>query len=168
MDNNQLTHNQQHNRFSSKNIILLCDHVKGPANIGGLFRLADAFGITEIIFAGHFPDMRSNRLKRTSRSAHEKICFRESENTKIDLEVLHQKGYTSIALEITSKSIPLQELNVTNEDKIVLIIGDENHGVSKEVLDAVQYSVHIPMFGTNSSMNVAQAAGIAFYELTRS
>ena len=48
-----------------------------------------------------------------------------------------------------------------------MIIGDENLGVSGNILVKVQDSIHINMFGDNSSMNVAMATGIALFELTK-
>ena len=165
----QLTH-ESHTKpeGSSKDIIVLCDHVKGPANIGSIFRLSDAFGVTEIIFGGHLLDLSSSRLKRTARNTHEKVRFRESEDLQTTLKELHAQGYRSIAIEITDNSMPIQKLPSGVLDKVVLIVGDENFGVSDSLLKMTEHNAHISMMGTNSSMNVAQALGIALYEITRS
>ena len=45
--------------------------------------------------------------------------------------------------------------------------GDENYGVSKEILLISDVITHVEMFGNNSSMNVASAAAIALYEITK-
>jgi len=50
---------------------------------------------------------------------------------------------------------------------VALVIGDENSGISEEILSQCKKQVHITMFGKNSSMNVSQAAAIALYELTK-
>lgn len=165
----QLTHNAHtKSSNSSKDIVVLCDHVKGPANIGSIFRLCDAFGVTEIVFGGHPLDVTSGRLKRTARNTHEKVSFRESENVQTSLKELHAQGYHSIAIEITDNSIPLQKAANSGLHKVVLIVGDENFGVSESLLKMTEQIAHITMLGTNSSMNVAQALGIALYEITRS
>ncbi|WP_375252443.1 TrmH family RNA methyltransferase, partial [Dokdonia donghaensis] len=72
-----------------------------------------------------------------------------------------------IALEIDSTSIPIAEVHIANMSKISLVIGAESTGVTPEALEQCAVIAHIPMHGINSSMNVAQAAGIALYELTR-
>ena len=54
-----------------------------------------------------------------------------------------------------------------NTDKICLIVGSENAGVSQDLLNISDYTIHIPMFGQNSSMNVATACAIAVFELAR-
>jgi tRNA G18 (ribose-2'-O)-methylase SpoU len=50
---------------------------------------------------------------------------------------------------------------------MALIIGNENFGLSKTVLDQCHDVLHIEMYGQNSSMNVVQATSIALYELCK-
>ncbi|RMB59493.1 TrmH family RNA methyltransferase [Dokdonia sinensis] len=166
MADRQLSHTDHSKPHISKQIILMCDGVQSPANIGSLFRLGDAFGVDEIIFGGVQIDLSSNRLRRTARNTYEVVRFRESEYLTTTLTQLHSEGYSSIALEITQNSIPIDQIK-TKPKKVVLIIGNERNGVSEELLKLSQHTAHIPMLGNNSSMNVAQAAAIAFYELRR-
>jgi tRNA G18 (ribose-2'-O)-methylase SpoU len=96
------------------------------------------------------------------------VRCRESADLQPTLQELHNQGYHSIAIEITDQSIPLHTVARTAWDKVVLIVGDENFGISDGLLKLVSQTAHIPMLGVNSSMNVAQALGIALYEITRS
>lgn len=71
-------------------------------------------------------------------------------------------------MEITSASIPVEDFRYSEENKcILLILGNEASGISKELLEISDKHLHINMFGQNSSMNVAQAAGIALYEISK-
>ncbi|WP_316928155.1 TrmH family RNA methyltransferase [Gillisia marina] len=135
--------------------------------MGSIFRLADAFNIEKVIFSGSPINLKSNRLRRTARGTFEKVDFDYTENILETIESYISKGYKPVALEITSDSVQLDQLKLTFDSKILLIIGNERHGISEMVLDAVQTKVHIPMFGNNSSMNVSQAAGIALYEFSK-
>ncbi len=166
MDNKQLTHKHFKNDFKKREIIVLCDHVKSPANIGGIFRLADAFAISEIVFHGTHINLTSNRLKKTARNTHKSIPFSESENLIKEIDILKTQGYTILALEITSKSIPIASFDITGYDKIALVIGDERNGITPDILNNVNQTLHIPMYGHNSSMNVTQATAIALYCLS--
>ncbi len=139
----------------------------GEANIGSLFRLADAFNIEKIIFSGTPINLKSNRLRRTARGTFEKVNFDYTENSIETIESYKSKGYKPVALEITSDSIELSNLNIAKDSKILLIVGNERYGISQIVLDVVHTKVHIPMFGNNSSMNVSQATGIALYEFSK-
>lgn len=163
----QLTHTHHSPASHNKEIIIVCDHVSGPANAGSIFRLADAFGVQEIIFCGNTPDVTSSRLRKTARNTERTVRFRESENIATTLINLREQGFNTIALEIDSTSIPIAEVHIANMSKISLVIGAESTGVTPEALKQCAVIAHIPMHGINSSMNVAQAAGIALYELTR-
>lgn len=157
-------HLESENKFP---IIILTDNIMGEANIGSLFRLADAFNIEKIIFTGTPINLKSNRLRRTARGTFEKVDFETAENILETIESYKSKSYEAVALEITSDSVTLDSLNLEKNSKILLILGNERHGISQQVLDVVRTKVHISMFGNNSSMNVSQAAGIALYEFSK-
>jgi len=161
----QRTHSSHKAQAPTKKIVLLCDNVQGPANVGSIFRLADAFGVHEIIFGGKAPDTSSSRLKKTARNTEKIVRFRESQNLILAIQDLMSDGFTPIALEITSDSVPITKYP-KNKNAIALIIGAEAHGVSQELLDIAHQTLHIPMLGVNSSMNVSQATGIALFALT--
>ncbi len=163
----QLDHTQHKNLKQTKNIVLICDGVTSPANAGGIFRLADAFGVKEIIFCGTSPDLKSNRLKKTARNTIENLRFRESEHSILELQKLHDQDYVSIALEITSQSKPLDLITFKNFKKIVLVIGNERSGIAEEVIEMCKKAAHITMYGENSSMNVTQATAIALYQISQ-
>ncbi len=146
-------------------IVLLCNDVRSPANIGGLFRIADAFGIEKIIFCGLSIDFSSSRIKRTARSSHENVQYKHSEDIIHELEELKAVGYYAVGLEITDTSIPLNTLTTVDE-KIAIVVGNERQGIDQDVLGQLDKTVHIDMYGANSSMNVVQATGIALYQVT--
>ena len=164
----QLTHQAHSPSQSDTQIIVCCDQVKGPANLGAIFRLVDAFGVAELVLFNAELSLQSSRFKRTARHTQTRVRFRESANLIQTIDHYHQQGYSSIALEITDQSLPLDQNQQSDLDKIVLIVGDENHGISEAVLAIASKHVHIPMRGQNSSMNVAQALGIALYQYTQS
>jgi len=147
-------------------LVLVCDGVKSPANIGSIFRLADSFGVSNIYFCGA-PAIKSKRMERTSRATHLKIKHQCPPELPPLLEQLQKEQYQLIALEITSNSIPITAHTFDPHQKIALFIGEENLGIQAAILAQVHHTIHIPMYGNNSSMNVAMAAGIALYEITK-
>jgi len=163
----QLSHNEINFPSKKNPIILICDGVQSPANIGSLFRICDAFGVQEIIFFNTQLDINSTRLKRTARETHKKVPFRIEESYIPLLEQLKKNNSTIISLEITDNSTPLHKLPALKNKNIVLIIGNERTGVSKKLLELSTYITHINMYGENSSMNVSQATAIALYSLTK-
>lgn len=164
----QLTHHHHKPASHFKEIILICENISSPANAGSIFRLADAFGVKEIIFCGAQPEVTSSRLRKTARNTEKTIPFSISQSIQKTLTDLHNNSFTSIALEITSDSLSIASIDYSTITKIAVIIGAESIGVTQLTLQQCHKIVHIPMYGTNSSMNVAQATGIALYEFTRS
>ncbi|SFU65330.1 SpoU rRNA Methylase family protein [Pustulibacterium marinum] len=163
----QLTHDQ--NKFQQKTfpITIVCDAITSPANVGGIFRAADAFGAEKVIFCGSLLPDFGKRMQKTSRSTEKYVPFEFSETILTTLESLKEDGYKLLALEITENSTPLQQLQLSKTDKIAIIIGAERLGVSEEVLNLADVISHIEMFGNNSSMNVAQALTVALYQVTK-
>ena len=84
--------------------------------------------------------------------------------TEEAIQQLKEEGNTIIGIEITDKSIDIQNFNFKNHEKIVLLLGSERHGIKN--IDHIDYSISIPMYGRNSSMNVIHSLSIALYEVT--
>ena len=164
-----MQHSHKSNPFSkvAHHIQLICDSVSSPANMGGLLRLSDAFGLEQVYFcnAEVLPD--SARLKRAARSTQKHVSFAEHSSSIDCVTELKAEGYFVISLEIATNSEPIQAIELPPHGKLALVIGSEQHGISEEVLKLSEAVVHIEMFGTNSSMNVTQAAAIALFELTK-
>lgn len=166
--NDQLSHTTTPFTDEKFPIVLLCDGVQGPANVGALFRISDALGVSELIFCNAEINFNSNRLIRTSRNTVTKTPYRVSENSLSEIENLRTRNYQIVALELTNTSIPIESFDCESENKIALLIGGENHGISSEVLQEIDIAFHINMYGKNSSMNVVQATGIALHYVIQS
>ncbi len=147
-------------------IILVCDNVTNAPNIGSLFRISDAFGVEKLVLCGkHIPLGR--KMTRTSRATEKVVDFEVSESAKEVVKNFKQDNYQIIALEITDRSEAIHNVEFSSEKPIVLVIGDENFGVSEDILEISDAVIHIDMFGQNSSMNVVQATNIVLYEMTK-
>lgn len=78
-----------------------------------------------------------------------------------------------LALEITDASQSLFDFQLPGaaaglpNRPIYLIAGNESAGVSQELLDLCHASVHLPMYGQNTSMNVSVSLGAAVYLLLK-
>ena len=145
---------------------MVCDNVNNAPNIGSLFRIADAFGIEELIFCGSDIPL-GKRMTKTSRSTEKYVNHSIEADIETQIKTLKANNYYLIALEISENSQPLTDFTLNTKQPIALILGDENFGVSESILQQVDAIVHINMFGNNSSMNVVQATSITLYEITK-
>jgi len=142
-------------------VALLLDRIQDPKNIGSIFRLAEAARVEKIYLYHCDFDKKNKNLVRASRSATKYVPF--SQLTDLQEVKNLKETFEIVSLEITAQSIPYP--NFQPQKKTLLIIGSENHGVSEELLQLSTTTIHIPMYGINTSMNVACATGIALYDL---
>lgn len=166
----QLEHIHTNQVFKTRQfpIRLVCDSISSPANVGALFRTADAFGVEKILFFGVIPDLRSPRLQKTSRNTHQNVLWEAPEAISLTdfLKQEQQNNRQVIVLEITTTSVPIQELTEIDIKNSTLVLGNEQQGVRDSIIQLADKVVHIPMYGSNSSMNVSQAASIALFYFT--
>jgi len=162
----QLTHYNTNFTKRSFPITLICNNVTNAPNLGSLFRISDAFGVEELILCGENIAL-GRKMAKTSRATEKVVNYTVSETALPIIINLKDKGYQIISLEITNTSTPIHTFKFSAEKPIVLIIGDENFGVSEDILNLSDSIIHIDMFGSNSSMNVVQATNIALYEITK-
>lgn len=162
----QLTHYNSKFKNQTFPIILVCDNVTNAPNIGSLFRICDAFGVEKLILCGENINI-GRKVAKTSRATEKVVNFDICKSAYSVVQGLKMNGYQLISLEITDTSKSIQTITFSNKKPIALIIGDENFGISNDILSDSEIIVHIDMFGQNSSMNVVQATNIALYELTK-
>jgi len=145
-------------------ITLVLDQVHNKRNLAGIFRLAEAARLAEVILYRCGIDPQSDhKVQKVARSTPQYLPQR-SFSALSELTALAQTHHL-VALEITNQSIPYFEYQAPTP--LALVVGNEQKGISPEVLALCQDSIHVPMLGRNSSMNVAMATGIATYGLLR-
>jgi len=172
-ENIQLTHDEHVNPNIKYPLSLLVDDMNDPLNVGSLFRLSDALGISRIHLCGDTPAPPNPKINKTARSTEKYITFETHHDAVAEIKRQKDKGSCIIALELTSSSIDITSDSVkdfilqNSERPFCLVLGTENEGISKALLELAELTVHIRMCGNNSSMNVVSAASIACYEICR-
>ena len=146
-------------------ISLLLPDLVHPVNVGHLFRIADAFAVERVYLSGSTPMPPNRKIRKTSRATELYVPYSQVGNAVEVIEDLKRKGYRIICLERTTSSQDIQTVEVAASDKLCLVVGAETKGMAPHILQRANTTVHIPMYGRNSSMNVAVAASIAVYEL---
>ena len=163
----QLTHNEIENKNNLKEIIVVADNVRTPENVGMLFRVAEGFGVSQVILIGESPNLSNKKVKRTARSTENNLNITTSLSPEETISTLRKENYHLIGLEITNTSTLLKEYDFSNHSKIALFIGNERNGIDSEILNKLDNSVHFDLFGKNSSLNVINALTVGLYEIKR-
>ena len=160
----QLTHYDIENDQKQFPVTIVCDAIRTPENIGMCFRISESFGVQKIFFHENSPSTENRIVKKTARNTVNQIKHEVYTDFNETINQLKAEGNTIIGIEITDKSINIQDFNFQNHEKIVLLLGSERNGI--ENVDLLDHTIAIPMFGRNSSMNVIHSLAITLYEVT--
>lgn len=147
--------------------IIILDNVRSQANIGSIFRTADAFVIESIYLCGITARPPHREIQKTALGATETISWSYFQHAIDAALKLKQEGYMLVGVEQAEGSVSLERFSVEYGKKYALIFGHEINGVSQEVLDLCDSCIEIPQFGTKHSFNIAISAGIVLWELAK-
>ncbi len=146
---------------SGRNLVILND-IENPTNVGAIFRSAVALGADAVLLTEGCADPLYRRAARVSMGTVFQIDWTFIESGFI--RKLKDSGFATYALALSDDAVPLDGIERSVGKKAV-ILGNEDHGISKEILDMCDISVIIPMKHNVDSLNVAAASAVAFWEL---
>ncbi len=145
-------------------LIILCDALSDPHNLGAIIRSAECAGAHGVII----PKRRSVSLtavvSKTSAGALEYMPVVRVSNIAQTIRMLKERGIWVLGAAAQG-SISLYDADLKGPAAIV--IGSEGEGMSRLVEENCDYLVHIPMKGQISSLNASTAAAIMLYEAVR-
>lgn len=167
MYNRQLEHNEVHNNRRKFPVIVICENIESPDNVGMIFRNCEAMGVEEIIFTGSSIQLPNRKISKISRSTDKLVKHSYTETTTDAISMLVEKKFKVYAIEITESSQSIHSVKFKNNCNYALLVGSEKQGIDEESLQLVKDSIEIPLFGSNTSINVVSALTIALYELTK-
>jgi tRNA G18 (ribose-2'-O)-methylase SpoU len=136
------------------------ERTKNPFNIGAIVRTAHSFLAKEIVLVGTEP-----WYERAAMGMHRYETLVELPDAAALIERARGAGQKLVVFEREPARVGLWEAELP--DGAVLVFGNENDGVSAELVAAAHEVVAIPMFGINNSYPVTVAAGIAMAEWAR-
>lgn len=166
MDNIQLRYDNTERFSHDKEIVVIAEALKTPINVGSIFRIAEAFGVSKIIFTERSIAPPNRKIRKTSRAAELHLPYEIVEHTVDAITQLRDEGFQIFALELTETATPIEDFAFKNTGKLAIIIGAERDGVAQPTLGVVDHTIYIKMYGKNSSINVATALGIALFQIT--
>ncbi len=150
--------------LDEKSALLVVDSVSNPDNLGMVLRTADAGGVDAVVLIGEGAGPFHKNCIRSARGAVGRIPILNCRNEDQFFERLRQMSFTIIGSSAKA-DFPIYRLSL--ERPIAIIVGNENSGIRKSVLEKCTHTVRIPMHPGQSSLNVGVAAGILLYELAR-
>lgn len=166
----------------AREIIVLAHNIRSTHNVGAIFRTSEGFGVSRIIFSGYTPfptlfeedfsqtqrppfiaEKLTKQIAKTALGAENLVLFEVSSDISETISSLKSQGFQIVALEQNDRSILLKDFKTLS--KIALLLGEEVHGITPDLIEKCNQILEIPMFGQKESFNVSVAAGIALYKI---
>jgi len=146
-----------------KKRIVVLDDVENPTNVGAIFRSAVALKADGVILTEGSADPLYRRAARVSMGTVFLTDWTFGDARVV--EELKDAGFATYGLALSEGAVDLNALNTAGFDKRAVIMGNEDHGISREILSETDHVVKIPMEPGVDSLNVAAAGAVAFWEI---
>lgn len=141
------------------------DGIRSAFNVGSIIRVVDAVGFESILLSDNTPGKENGQVKKTAMGCTEWIPQRKYKNLDYALKQAKKAGYAIIGIETIPDSLSYAEYPWP--EKGIVVLGNEEYGITEDVMKACNDFVHLPMSGIKNSVNVANAfAVIAFHLYT--
>jgi 23S rRNA (guanosine2251-2'-O)-methyltransferase len=143
----------------------LLDNIRSIYNVGSILRTADGAGLTHLHCCGITPPPDHPKIAKTALGAEKSVGWTQYRNGLETAVSLKQRGYQLLALECTPDAILITDVQLTGNQPVVLVVGNEIAGVDPGILEICDQTIMLPMQGVKNSLNVASAFAVAAYAL---
>ncbi len=144
-------------------LILVCESVEKPGNLGAMLRTADAVGADAVIAPAAITDWSNPNIVRASKGAIFTVPVAEATTDEL-LNWLHERH---IQLLAATPEATQSYWDVDMTGGVAIAVGSEKYGLGPELMAAADLKVLIPMNGQVDSLNVATSGALLMYEALR-
>lgn len=147
-------------KMADQSIQLVLDGIQDPGNLGTIIRLADWFGIEQIICSEDTVDFYNPKVIQASMGSFTRVNMMYCDL----VDYLSKTENINIGTDMDGENIYQFE----KPQKLNLILGNEGNGMRSETEKLLHKSISIPRFGkskSTESLNVSMAAGIILGQL---
>lgn len=148
--------------------VLILDSIRSLMNVGSIFRTADAFQAEKLFLCGFTGTPPHREIQKTALGATESVDWQYFESIEDCIQHLKKHGYRIWAIEQTTRSTSLTDMDYSSGRPFAFVLGNEVSGVSDEALQHCEGVIEIPQFGSKHSLNVSVTAGIVAWEFVKS
>ena len=153
----------EHLVLGERPLVLVCEGIEKPGNLGAILRTADAAGVTAVIAAGPVTDWGNPNLVRASKGTVFSVPVAAGGSAEV-LDWLAERSLPVVATTPDTDTL-VAEADLTGP--VAIAVGSEHDGLSGPWLERAATRVKIPMFGRVDSLNVAASAAVVVYEAVR-
>lgn len=145
--------------------VIALEGIGNPDNLGGIFRVAAAFGVQAVLLDPSTADPLYRKAIRTSMGSVFNVPFARLHDWPSGLGRFQTRGLGVVALTPSATAESLAEFAARQHGRLILMLGSEGTGLGGAALAACDHQVRIPICADVDSLNVVVAAGIALHAL---
>lgn len=144
-------------------LIIICDGITDPHNLGSIIRTANAVGANGVIIPKRGACPVNATVAKTSSGAIETTKVARVTNLVATMTSLKKRGVWIAGTDFSNQT--MYQVDFTGS--LAIVIGAEGKGISRLVKEHCDFLFTIPMYGNISSLNASVAASVAMYEALR-
>ncbi|WP_314647358.1 RNA methyltransferase [uncultured Microbacterium sp.] len=148
-------------------LVVILEGIGDHANIGAAFRAAAALGADAVLVAPRCADPLYRRSVRVSMGTVFQVPWTRIDDWHVAMADLRAEGFSLAALALDERAVTLDAYVAKRPARVALMLGSEGEGLSAGALASADHTVMIPMSGGVDSLNVASAAAVALWALSR-
>jgi len=139
---------------------LVLDGVSDPGNLGTIIRLADWFGVKQVILSDDCADVFNPKTISATMGS---FCRVDAVTTDIEQYLENQQHQPILGAFLGGNSVHQHSY----QQDTIIVMGSESHGIRPNIERLVSDKITIPSFGHAESLNVAMATGIILDNVRR-
>ena len=143
--------------------VAVLENIVDSTNLGAIFRSAAALGMDAVLLSPACCDPLLRRAVRVSMGTVFQVPWARLDS----LDTLKQAGFVTLAMALEKDALSLDDPKLQTYDKLAVILGTEGDGLTKATIEGCDHTVVIPMAHGVDSLNVGNAAAVAFWALRK-
>ena len=156
---------EDYGKLPESGLVLVLDNIRSAHNVGSAFRTSDAFKVDRVLLCGICACPPSAEIHKSALGAEDSVPWEHYDDTLAAIEALRADGFTIVSVEQTERAVQLQNFVPEPGRRYALVFGNEVDGVQQSVVDASDFCLEIPQFGTKHSLNVSVSVGVILWQM---
>ena len=139
--------------------------VRDPSNLGAVIRSSVAFGTDHVILSKDCADIYNPKTVRSAMGSLFRVKVTTVNDVVSFIKSARENSRRVFAAELTETATSLSDIDLCSSD--IVMIGNEGHGIDKEISAICDGSVYIPISKKTESLNASVAAAIFMWEQSK-
>lgn len=154
---------EEYKELPDSGIVIVLDNIRSAHNVGSAFRTADSFKIDKVWLCGICALPPSAEIHKSALGAEDSVAWEHADDTMEAVRRLKEEGYIIVSAEQTVGSVMLDAFVPEKGKRYAVVFGNEVAGVRQDVVDASDFCLEIPQYGTKHSLNVSVSVGVILW-----